>query len=129
NAEISWLPVSLKEVEHDSGIFPLLQPEEGLRRRGAMVDSLEDWRDWVLHVSDDQGDELFGAPALHLRRSVRPCGGKQRHGVLTRLNQTKAAFQHPDPVTSFLFLRYLLRASRSASTIEPTLTSEMTIIM
>ena len=21
--------------------------------------SLEDWRDWVLHVSDDQGDELF----------------------------------------------------------------------
>ena len=21
--------------------------------------SLEDWRDWVLHASDDQGDELF----------------------------------------------------------------------
>ena len=21
--------------------------------------SLEDWRDWILHVSDDQGDELF----------------------------------------------------------------------
>jgi hypothetical protein len=21
--------------------------------------SLQDWRDWVLHVSDDQGDELF----------------------------------------------------------------------
>ena len=51
-------------------------------RRGAMVDdlaeardhatsvvqsltktrSLEDWRDWVLHVSDDQGDELFVIP-------------------------------------------------------------------
>jgi hypothetical protein len=51
-------------------------------RRGAMVDnlaeardyativvhsltnerSLEDWRDWVLHVSDDQGDELFVVP-------------------------------------------------------------------
>ena len=21
--------------------------------------SLDDWRDWVLHVSDDRGDELF----------------------------------------------------------------------
>jgi len=51
-------------------------------RRGAMVDDLaeardhatsvvqsltktsglEDWRDWVLHVSDDQGDELFVVP-------------------------------------------------------------------
>ena len=51
-------------------------------RRGAMVDdlaeardhatrvvhsftderNLEDWRDWVLHVSDDQGDELFVVP-------------------------------------------------------------------
>jgi hypothetical protein len=25
--------------------------------------SLEDWRDWVLHVSDDQGDELFIVPS------------------------------------------------------------------
>ena len=24
--------------------------------------SLEVWRDWVLHVSDDQGDELFVVP-------------------------------------------------------------------
>jgi hypothetical protein len=24
--------------------------------------SLEDWRDWILHVSDDQGDELFVVP-------------------------------------------------------------------
>jgi hypothetical protein len=24
--------------------------------------SLEDWRDWVLHVNDDQGDELFIVP-------------------------------------------------------------------
>ena len=24
--------------------------------------SLEDWRDWVLHVIDDQGDELFVVP-------------------------------------------------------------------
>jgi hypothetical protein len=24
--------------------------------------SLEDWRDCVLHVSDDQGDELFVVP-------------------------------------------------------------------
>ena len=23
---------------------------------------LEDWRDWVLHVSDDQGDQLFVVP-------------------------------------------------------------------
>ena len=27
-----------------------------------MARSLEDWRDWVLHVSDDQGDELFIVP-------------------------------------------------------------------
>ena len=51
-------------------------------RRGAVVDDLaeardhatrvvqslihqrspEDWRDWVLHVSDEQGDELFVVP-------------------------------------------------------------------
>ena len=24
--------------------------------------TLQDWRDWVLHVSDDQGDELFVVP-------------------------------------------------------------------
>ncbi|MDH2386431.1 hypothetical protein [Bradyrhizobium sp. CER78] len=24
--------------------------------------SLEDWRDWILHVNDDQGDELFVVP-------------------------------------------------------------------
>ncbi|MGY3578822.1 DUF6894 family protein [Bradyrhizobium sp. USDA 4504] len=24
--------------------------------------SREDWRDWVVHVSDDQGDELFVVP-------------------------------------------------------------------
>lgn len=24
--------------------------------------SLADWRDWVLHVSNDQGDELFVVP-------------------------------------------------------------------
>ena len=24
--------------------------------------NLEDWRDWVLHVSDDQGDEIFIVP-------------------------------------------------------------------
>jgi hypothetical protein len=24
--------------------------------------SLEDWRDWVLHVSDDEGDELLVVP-------------------------------------------------------------------
>ena len=24
--------------------------------------TLEDWRDWVLHVSDDSGDELFVVP-------------------------------------------------------------------
>jgi len=28
--------------------------------------SLEDWRDWVLHVSDDQGDELFVVPFTFL---------------------------------------------------------------
>ena len=53
-----------------------------LDRRGAVVDdlaeardlatrvvqsvanesTLEDWRDWVVHVSDDQGDELFIVP-------------------------------------------------------------------
>jgi hypothetical protein len=28
--------------------------------------SLEDWRDWVLHVSDDQGDELFVVPFIFI---------------------------------------------------------------
>ena len=26
--------------------------------------SLDDWRDWVLHVSDDRGDELFVVPFI-----------------------------------------------------------------
>jgi hypothetical protein len=26
--------------------------------------SHENWRDWVLHVSDDQGDELFVVPFM-----------------------------------------------------------------
>jgi hypothetical protein len=30
--------------------------------------SLEDWRDWVLHVSDDQGDELFVVPFVFVLR-------------------------------------------------------------
>ena len=31
---------------------------------------LEDWRDWVMHVNDDQGDELFVLPfAFVLGRS------------------------------------------------------------
>ena len=75
--------VPLKEAEHDPGLFPLLQYEESFRRllrrrsgrscRGAessqrVVESLtcerslDDWRDWVLHVSDDRGDELFIVP-------------------------------------------------------------------
>ncbi|MFQ3456694.1 hypothetical protein PMN64_25760 [Bradyrhizobium sp. UFLA01-814] len=28
--------------------------------------SLEDWRDWVLHVSDDEGDELFVVPFVFI---------------------------------------------------------------
>jgi hypothetical protein len=31
--------------------------------------SLEDWRDWVMHVSDDQGDELFVVSFAFVRRS------------------------------------------------------------
>lgn len=27
-----------------------------------MAESQEDWRDWVLHVSDDLGDEIFVVP-------------------------------------------------------------------
>jgi hypothetical protein len=33
-----------------------------LVRSLTMIDSLEDWRAWVLHVSDDLGDELFVVP-------------------------------------------------------------------
>jgi len=36
--------------------------------------SAEDWRDWALHVSDDQGDELFIVPfALVLGKPHRHC--------------------------------------------------------
>lgn len=34
----------------------------GLVRSLTKERSLEDWRDWVLHVSDDLGDELFVLP-------------------------------------------------------------------
>ena len=31
-----------------------------------MAPSAEDWRDWVLHVSDDIGEELFSLPFASL---------------------------------------------------------------
>ena len=41
--------------------------------------SPENWRDWVLHVSDDQGDELFVVPFTFVlgnphQRSPCSCG-------------------------------------------------------
>jgi Domain of unknown function (DUF6894) len=27
-----------------------------------MTDSTEDWRGWILHVTDDDGDEIFDLP-------------------------------------------------------------------
>ena len=35
---------------------------EGLMRALVMAPGAEDWRGWVLHVSDDLGDELFEVP-------------------------------------------------------------------
>ncbi len=34
------------------------------------VGNLEDWRDWVLHVSDDLGDELFVVPFVFRARQA-----------------------------------------------------------
>lgn len=31
-------------------------------RQLIMTPSREDWRDWVLHVTDDDGDEIFAVP-------------------------------------------------------------------
>ena len=41
--------------------------------------SLEDWRDWILQVNDDLGEELFVVPSLSCSASftdvtVRACG-------------------------------------------------------
>jgi hypothetical protein len=33
-----------------------------IMRTLVMAESPEDWRDWVLHVSDDLGDEIFMVP-------------------------------------------------------------------
>ena len=73
----------MKEAANDPGVFPCSNTKKVfVDRSGAVVDdlaeardhatrvvqsftnerSLEDWRDWVLHVSDDQGDELFVVP-------------------------------------------------------------------
>ncbi|MBR0871023.1 hypothetical protein JQ633_11685 [Bradyrhizobium tropiciagri] len=35
---------------------------ERLVRSYVMTPSAEDWRNWVLHVTDDLGDELFELP-------------------------------------------------------------------
>jgi len=35
---------------------------EQLVRSYVMMPSAEDWRNWVLHVTDDLGDELFELP-------------------------------------------------------------------
>lgn len=31
-----------------------------------MAPSLEDWRSWVLHISDDDGEEIFALPFASL---------------------------------------------------------------
>ncbi len=31
-----------------------------------MAQSTEDWRDWVLHVSDDLGEEIFAVPFVSM---------------------------------------------------------------
>jgi hypothetical protein len=31
-------------------------------RRPVMTPSVEDWRSWILHVTDELGDELFYVP-------------------------------------------------------------------
>ena len=33
-----------------------------IMRSMIMVPGAEDWRDWVLHVSDDDGEEIFDLP-------------------------------------------------------------------
>ncbi|MFB9267122.1 DUF6894 family protein [Bradyrhizobium erythrophlei] len=35
---------------------------ESLIRSYVMTPSVEDWRSWILHVTDDLGDELFDVP-------------------------------------------------------------------
>jgi hypothetical protein len=35
---------------------------EAVMRALVMAPGAEDWRGWVLHVSDDSGDELFEVP-------------------------------------------------------------------
>ncbi len=35
---------------------------ERLIRSYVMTPSVEDWRSWILHVTDDLGDELFDVP-------------------------------------------------------------------
>jgi len=39
---------------------------ERLVRSLIMSPSVEDWRSWVLHVTDELGDEIFIVPFAHL---------------------------------------------------------------
>ena len=50
--------------------------------------SLDDWRDWVLHVSDDRGDELFIVPFTFVL-------GKAQTSTCSELSQTSDRIRVP----------------------------------
>jgi len=44
------------------GLADLRDQADRLMRACIMSENTEDWRDWVLHVSDDLGEEIFIMP-------------------------------------------------------------------
>jgi hypothetical protein len=50
---------------HGAAVSNLTEARERaaqIMRSMIMVPGAEDWRDWVLHVSDDDGEEIFDLP-------------------------------------------------------------------
>ncbi|WP_454628932.1 DUF6894 family protein [Bradyrhizobium cenepequi] len=54
--------VLIDECGHAMDLPEARQHAEGLVRALIMTPSDEDWRSWILHVTDELGEELFAMP-------------------------------------------------------------------
>ena len=54
--------VLIDECGHAMDLAEAREYAEGLVRALIMTPSEEDWRSWILHVTDELGDELLAVP-------------------------------------------------------------------
>ena len=62
----TWMPDATYDLWHDRAVFHFLTEArdraDQIMRSMILTPGSEDWRDWVIHVSDDDGEEIFDLP-------------------------------------------------------------------